>query len=113
MSYRGGMTAAEIVREARTSVGLTQRQLAQLAGVPHSTVARIETGAIDPRFGTVDRLVRACGRALRTISPWDGDDDESLIRVQLGLSPGERLESMANASKAASKLRESFEAAAK
>ncbi len=45
---------------------MSQRELAELAGVPQPTLARIESGrATDPRFRTVERLVRAAGGDLR------------------------------------------------
>lgn len=37
--------AAALLREARRSAGLSQRALAEKAGVPQSTVARIESGS--------------------------------------------------------------------
>ena len=52
----------------RRRADLSQRQLAALAGVPASTVARIESGyAQDPRFRTVERLLRAGGLSLSVV----------------------------------------------
>ena len=52
---------------ARSRAKLTQRELAQKSGIPQETIARIERGRVDPRTGTLDRLlegvrVRAGGR---------------------------------------------------
>jgi predicted transcriptional regulator len=55
------MKAARALRWARLTAGLSQRQLAERSGVPQSTVGRIEAGTIDPRMGTLSRLLRACG----------------------------------------------------
>jgi transcriptional regulator with XRE-family HTH domain len=53
------------LRALRRHGDLSQRQLAQRAGVPVSTVARIESGEIaDPRIRTVERLARAAGGAV-------------------------------------------------
>lgn len=53
------------LRALRRRADLSQRQLAELAGVPPSTVARIEAGtARDPKFRTVERLVRTAGGQL-------------------------------------------------
>jgi transcriptional regulator with XRE-family HTH domain len=55
------MSIASIVREARRRAGLTQAALAEKAGVPKSTVGRIESGARVPSVELVARLVRAAG----------------------------------------------------
>ncbi len=39
--------------------GLSQRALAKKARVGHITIARIESGAYDPRFSTLRRLAKA------------------------------------------------------
>jgi transcriptional regulator with XRE-family HTH domain len=43
---------------------VSQRRLAHLAGVPHSTVDRIEAGVSDPRVGTLTALLGAIGYEL-------------------------------------------------
>jgi transcriptional regulator with XRE-family HTH domain len=54
-----------ILRALRRWADLSQRELADRAGVPAGTVARIESGrAADPKFRTVERLVRAAGATL-------------------------------------------------
>jgi transcriptional regulator with XRE-family HTH domain len=54
-----------LLRALRRQGDLSQRDLAARAGVPLSTVARIESGrAADPKFRTVERLVRAAGGVL-------------------------------------------------
>lgn len=58
--------AAEIVRTARQRRGLTQRGLADLAEVPQSTVAKVETGRQQPSLQMLQRLVGAAGFRLRT-----------------------------------------------
>ncbi|MFF0467025.1 helix-turn-helix domain-containing protein [Micromonospora zamorensis] len=53
---------SQALRALRRRADLSQRELAQRAGVPQPTLARIESGrALDPRFRTVERLVRAAG----------------------------------------------------
>lgn len=55
-----------VLREARTDAGLSRRALAAKAGVPISTVSRIEEGRSDPTFGMLVRLVAAAGAELVT-----------------------------------------------
>jgi transcriptional regulator with XRE-family HTH domain len=78
-----------LVREARARAGLTQRELAQLASVPQASIARIEGGAIIPRFDTLQRLLLACGVELKAVARADGVD-RSLIRARLAMTPWAR-----------------------
>ncbi|MEV0425367.1 GNAT family N-acetyltransferase [Micromonospora sp. NPDC050495] len=56
----------DVLRRLRRRADLSQRELAVRAGVPQAAVARIESGrAGDPRYRTVERLVRAAGGELR------------------------------------------------
>lgn len=40
---------------------LTQKELAAISGVQASTISRIESGSVDPAYGTVVRLMRSMG----------------------------------------------------
>ena len=53
-----------ILQAARTGAGLSRRALAAKAGVPTSTVSRIEEGHSDPSLGMLERLVNAAGSDL-------------------------------------------------
>jgi transcriptional regulator with XRE-family HTH domain len=54
-----------LLRSLRRRADLSQRELAVRAGVPKSTISRIEAGrARDPKFRTVARLVSAAGGTL-------------------------------------------------
>jgi len=52
--------AGRMLSDARHRSKLTQRQLADKAGIPQETIARIERGRADPRVNTLDRLLAAC-----------------------------------------------------
>lgn len=65
--------------------------------MPPSTIARIETGKIDPRASTLDRLLRECDYSLEAIPRLGIGVDRSLIRRQLSLPPGERVLSLVSA----------------
>lgn len=96
---------ATAVRSARHEIGLSQRALAARAGVPQSTVARIESGSLDPRAGTVDRILRAAGHELVSqIRPGQGVD-RSQIRERLRLTPRQRIDEVVAASRNVDRLR--------
>lgn len=99
------MKAAIVLRQARRRAGLTQRELSRRAGVPQSTVARIESGGIDPRVGTLDRLLRLCGDSLEAAPIAGTGVDRTLIHAQLRESPAERVAGVAEAWKAMGPIR--------
>lgn len=56
--------AAALLSHARLEAGLSARGLAAKAGVPTSTVTRIERGTTDPTLGMLERLLDATGHDL-------------------------------------------------
>jgi transcriptional regulator with XRE-family HTH domain len=85
------MKAGSVVRQARRSAGITQRELARAAGVPQATVGRIEAGIVSPRVDTLQRLLAAAGYEL-SIEPRLGKGvDRTLIRDRLRMTPAERI----------------------
>ncbi len=93
---------------ARRGAGLSQRALAERAGVPQSTVARIERGRIDPRASTLNALLRACGLELtvQRLSVDANGIDRTLIRSQFDRTPTERVQSMVVAAELAHRVAE-------
>jgi transcriptional regulator with XRE-family HTH domain len=83
--------AGRMVRHARRSAGLTQRQLAAKAGIPQETIARIERGRVDPRISTLDRLLEAAGYGLEHLPRLGIGIDRPQIRERLAMAPGDRL----------------------
>ncbi len=68
--------AGNVLLLARMRRGWTQRQLADAAGVPVSTVSRIETGARQPSLVTLSRLLAAADLELRHhLEDYDDHDD--------------------------------------
>jgi transcriptional regulator with XRE-family HTH domain len=55
---------AQLLLEARTRAGLTQKALAARAGTSQSVVARIENGQNTPGFETLQKLLKAAGYSL-------------------------------------------------
>jgi transcriptional regulator with XRE-family HTH domain len=83
--------AAGMLRDARRSAGLTQREVARRAGVPQPTVARIESRAVAPRVDTLDRLLAICGRGLDDVERPGRGVDRTGIRELLRLTPAARV----------------------
>jgi len=82
---------ASIVQEARRRAGLSQAALAEKAGVPKSTVGRIESGARTPSVELVERLVRAAGLQV-TVSLAEPDPGtDSMFERTLRRTPAQRL----------------------
>ncbi|HWG91595.1 MAG TPA: CBS domain-containing protein [Candidatus Thermoplasmatota archaeon] len=53
------------VRAMRLRLGLTQAELARLAGVSQPLIARIEGGTVDPRYSTLKAVIEALNRTER------------------------------------------------
>jgi len=81
----------ELVREARRRAGLTQAELARRAGVPTSTVGRIESGSRVPSAQMVERLVRAAGFDVSVSLGEPDPGTDSMFQRTLRRSPAERL----------------------
>jgi len=50
------------IKERRKRLGMTQQQLARMAGVSQSLIAKIEMGRIDPAYSKVRRIIEALER---------------------------------------------------
>lgn len=64
LCHMSSSIAADALRDARTGAGLSRRTLAAKAGVPTSTVSRIENDQVDPTVGMLQRLLAAAGERL-------------------------------------------------
>jgi transcriptional regulator with XRE-family HTH domain len=69
-------TGAALLQLARLKAGLTQRELADRAGVPTTMISAYERGKRQPTLETLLRLLRAAGFELRMqLVPYEGHDD--------------------------------------
>ena len=93
------MVLRNLVREARKRAGLTQVDLGRRAGVPQSTVARIESGTRDPSTELVERLVRAAGLEIHVSLGEPDPGTSSLFPRTLRRTPAERLADAARAAR--------------
>lgn len=71
---------------------MTQRQLAEAAGVPQSTVARIEAGTTMPRVDTFEHLLETCGMDIELTHKRGVGVDVTLIQQLLAMTPDERVQ---------------------
>lgn len=68
--------AGNVLKLARLERGMTQRQLADVAGVAQSTIARIESGARQPSLPLMARVLAAINLEMRiSLAPYDAHDD--------------------------------------
>jgi transcriptional regulator with XRE-family HTH domain len=100
------MDAARVLRQARRRAGLTQRELAEKAGVPQSQVAKIESGAVVPRVDTLDRLLEAAGEGLESVARPGVGLDRTGYQELLAKAPVERLRQAARSAYGMARLRE-------
>ncbi len=54
--------------EKRTSLGISQRDLAQLCGLPQSSIARIESGKTTPKLDTLLKIMHPLGLKMKLVS---------------------------------------------
>lgn len=47
------------IKKYRLKLGITQKELAEKAGVSQGLIARIERGTVDPRVSTLSRIIKA------------------------------------------------------
>jgi len=67
--------AGNVLRIARARAGLSQRELAEAAHVPQSTIARIESGTRQPSLPVLARILAAIDLELRiTVADYDAHD---------------------------------------
>jgi transcriptional regulator with XRE-family HTH domain len=84
--------AATLIRATRARAGITQAELGRRLGMSQAAVARLERPGANPTVATLDRLLHATGHQLEISATENGASvDESLIAVNLRLSPAERL----------------------
>lgn len=89
---------AAMIRSARASAGLTQRELAEKLHTRQPVVSRWESGRDEPRLSTLARIMSACGLSLSLVVEPEGVD-RAQLREQLALTPSERLASVSNLSR--------------
>jgi transcriptional regulator with XRE-family HTH domain len=81
-----------LIRDARKAAGLTQAELAARMGTTQSAVARLEGPGSNPSVETLERALLAARHGLELrAEPAPHPVDETLIAVNLTMTPAERL----------------------
>ncbi|GAB3799828.1 hypothetical protein GCM10028798_13440 [Humibacter antri] len=86
----------DLIREARRRRGLTQAQLAALAGTTQSAVARLESGRTAPSFDDVVRYLRLMRLDLDVMLVELDDSDWVQAQRMLALTPAQRQDAFEN-----------------
>lgn len=63
---------SDLLRRVRRQRDVSQRELADLAGVPTSTIGDLEAGHVVPLLSTLDRALQAAGYRLDVVDAEDG-----------------------------------------
>ncbi len=82
------------IRKLRKKLGLTQSQLAELSDVSQSLISQIESGEVDPRLSTLNRIVEALNSEE---SDREVFAEDIYVRDLIWVSPDDTVMSAANA----------------
>lgn len=63
------MTTGELIRQARISAGLTQKELGERAGIAEPTIGRYELGKLNPKPSTLKKIANALGISWVSLLP--------------------------------------------
>lgn len=61
-------TIVSTMIDKRTALGISQRDLAALCGLPQSSIARIESGRTTPKLDTLLKIIHPLGLKLKLVS---------------------------------------------
>ncbi len=86
------MVSASLLVQARRRAGLSQRALADRAGVAQQEIARYERGRVTPSLERLRALIGACGLELTFGLARADDSYDGQIATALALTPARRLE---------------------
>jgi transcriptional regulator with XRE-family HTH domain len=99
----------DLIREARRRQGLTQTELARLAGTTQSAIARLESGRTSPAFDDVIRLLRLMGMDLDFMLVERDDSDWIQAQRRLGASATEQHDALVAFARTVQNHRAEFE----
>ena len=82
--------SSALLQLARLKGGLTQREMAERAGVPVTMISAYERGLRQPTLATLLRLLRAAGFDLQVHLAAHDPHDDVLARLEAGRSDADR-----------------------
>ena len=85
--------STEDVKKLRKRLGLTQSEVARLAGVSQSLVSQIESGEVDPRLSTLKRIIDTLNEEERERDVYAED---ILVENLIYVSPDDKVTEAAN-----------------
>lgn len=96
--------SSSLLRQARQRSGLSQRELARAADVPRSTIARIESGQMQPTVPMLQKILIAAGWEMRIrLEPYDSHND--VLDALAAADPDRARRAKAGADSLAARLR--------
>ena len=83
------MSGMSLLRALRSSLGVTQSALAQRAGIPQPSIARVESGQRDLGVGTLERLAYAGGCSVAVLPTTVPSVATSVIALAESITAGD------------------------
>ncbi len=65
--YKEGIELTEMIIAARAECGLSQKRLADKAGMKQAAIARLESGASNPSYKTLSRVAKALDKKVALV----------------------------------------------
>lgn len=77
------MTTGELIRQARMSAGLTQKELGNRAGIAEPTIGRYELGKLNPKPATLKKIAAALGIEWYELISNSPDEQAEIAKEQM------------------------------
>lgn len=78
------MTTGELIRQARMSAGLTQKELGNRAGIAEPTIGRYELGKLNPKPATLKKIAAALGIEWYELLSDDSEEQVEVVKSYIG-----------------------------
>ena len=77
------MTTGELIRQARISAGLTQKELGERAGIAEPTIGRYELGKLNPKPSTLKKIAAALNVPWYELYSTDPEEQSDAVKKQM------------------------------